>query len=104
MKIKPVGKIAIIIVVCVIAFFVIKNYQKSHPSPVVVKADTAVISKQLDTALSLAAKKDTSTMVSAQPRASAKIPVHHEQVKKATPSTTKTKKKDDRENVKLDTY
>lgn len=101
MKIKPIGKIVIIIVVCALAFFGIKSYQKSHPSTVVVKADTTV--KQQDT-IAVAKQKDTITTVSIQPT-TAKIPVHHDQVKKTTSPVTKTKKKgDDRENVKLENF
>jgi hypothetical protein len=99
MKIKPGGKIAIIVILLAVAYFGIRKYQASHPSIPKIDSTTTTI----DTLHSIAPPQTTAnkpvTVDSPHTMIHEQLPaVAH---KKQHPA----KKKDgERENLKLDNY
>lgn len=115
MKLKMGGKIFLVVLLGLGAFFLIKHYQSTHPAPnVAVTTDSATIKSAPDSQEAVTGKPDTNTTPSAQngeATAPAKItpqsahPEHLEHIAPVHHAVPKPKKKDgERENVKLDNY
>ena len=112
MKVKPIGKVLIIVVLAVVAFFIVRNYQAKHPSaptPIAKVDSNATVQPAPDS--TIARPADTQTTVGHESSPAKLQPVNHTEqrpketmtIKKTTPNHKK-EKGDGRENLDLKNF